>query len=695
MKIPLKQVLVVNFILALLIFSIGFMLSYGLDRLRVKEIITTIEDHELFRTSYILQDSFSSYSGNSNCEILNSSINTLKKETRDVGVKLSRYGEKAIFSKLDFDYLKRKYFLLELKMLALTNEFKKKCNPEITTIVFFYKIDDTLSLRQGSVLNDIDEKNPGKFIILSLDINYKDDPIIPLLVKKYEVNKAPTIIVNGNVKIEGFAASEQIKEAKTTQKNITKGIDFNYVSKAAGINSETTAALLLDQISKTTSNFAIGDAYLAAGRMTKNQSMICKSVGFFENVSNNNLEEKALAYETIASLNCGKNSSKYYLKAAVLWDMLNNTFRRDVDLALGLGRNPEFKSKSISINSSLKVPNDVSTITIGKSKVIIDSDDIILTQTDRVRRDWLSGQLAQSPFGNEILNVFSERLNYPENELRSDIGWHEGGRIKQILENTDAKLLVATGTLLKKINGSWYAPNEEGVFMFDVPLDKVSYPTTRFLRDDLAVQIDTHGVNMLVDQAIKSNASVIIGCCDNIGKIKAAVYLESKGKKVICLTDKELPLALGRGRGDILGSPPIKFENKTAILGAQQIVFSLKEPIIFTNYSKGKYALWYYETPAKYFKELEKYVKLNAYEVKLDDFGQMYKAVREAKIKGAKVIAARIFNYDDYATLKEWLEEKRDHRLIMFHSVSYPYGYLLFNEFKNQTSFDDPIVVFS
>ena len=38
--------------------------------------------------------------------------------------------------------------------------------------------------------------------------------------------------------------------------------------------------------------------------------------------------------------------------------------------------------------------------------------------------------------------------------------------------------------------------------MFEVPLDKVLYPTTRFFSDDLAVIMDTHGVNMLVEQAI-------------------------------------------------------------------------------------------------------------------------------------------------------------------------------------------------
>jgi hypothetical protein len=60
----------------------------------------------------------------------------------------------------------------------------------------------------------------------------------------------------------------------------------------------------------------------------------------------------------------------------------------------------------------------------------------------------------------------------------------------------------------------------------------------------------------------------------------------------------------------------------------------------------------------------------------------------------ANVIAARVFNSNDYESLKRWLYQSSKRKVILFHSSSYPYGYLLFKEFPEQTTFDDPNPVF-
>ena len=76
----------------------------------------------------------------------------------------------------------------------------------------------------------------------------------------------------------------------------------------------------------------------------------------------------------------------------------------------------------------------------------------------------------------------------------------------------------------------------------------------------------------------------------------------------------------------------------------------------------------------------------------IDAFNQTDKVYAKAREINANIIASRVFNSYDYNQAKEWLEESEEHKLILFHSTSYPYGVLISQEFPEQTGFDDPNV---
>ncbi|RMD58093.1 hypothetical protein D6825_02020, partial [Candidatus Woesearchaeota archaeon] len=300
-------------------------------------------------------------------------------------------------------------------------------------------------------------------------------------------------------------------------------------------------------------------------------------------------------------------------------------------------------------------------------------------------------QLA-SYWGPEILVSFSERLSYSPVDLREDVGWHEGGRVRDLLR-INISHAPAVGTLAARMNGRWFAVDDKGVFRFEVPIDKVSYPTARFLRRDLAVLMDTHGVNMLVEQSLRNNVSLVVSDCDHPGKVYAAKYLSDRGVDVACFPDKYVFLALGHNLS-LVGSPPLIVRNDSAVIGGRGVYLQAGDSVVVTNATDEKYALWYYQTPASYFDALMHSLPLNATFVELNDFDQMGRVVREARKRGVDFIATRVFSRSDYDVLKGWLSENASRKAILFHSASYPYGQLLFREFVNQTSFDDPNPVF-
>lgn len=449
-----------------------------------------------------------------------------------------------------------------------------------------------------------------------------------------------------------------------------RGYNFSYVPAVYGVTLDYTNA---------SSDFAKGDAALIEARINGTDPRI--AIPYYKKaVRNATLEEQALLYETIASIS---GNRWYYWRSHRIWKRLGNEFRAEMDWNLFLGRDPPYQFNDYDVQEPyLATPKGTTTVTIGESYFTMNESDVLVSQVDRVTRDWLSSQL-QDPTAETLLTVFSEGYDV------EGIGWHEGGRITQYHELLNFTHIPVTGTIVRQINGTWYAPNENGTFMFEVPVDKIQYPTTRFFHENLAMIIDTHGVNMLVEQALRNNATVVMGCCDHIGKVKAALYLNERGVKVICNTDKYLPRALGKTNLTI-GSAPFHFIGNEILFGYQPVTINISEPIIVLNATE-EYGISYYATPTIYFLTLKEKTTLpfDLRFVTIDDYGQMDTVVEAAHRKNAHVIAVRVYTEDDYRVISEWLEESPENRVILFHSEAYPYGYLLLRVYPLQVTFGD------
>ncbi len=702
-----KTILFRSLLLTILIFAAGILINHIFDAFRISIIEDVMIAHEIDSEAYRVETFFTETFGGEQCEIMVSRIADLKNEIRKVGEDLNSYSRFSFFRRTDYDYLKRKYFLLELRFLALIERLNKECDKPYLPIIFFYEIDQDESERQGFILQDLSKDNDQQLVVLTLDKDYKDEPLVNLLAENYNVTSAPTLIVDGKVQtglVYTGVLNATIQKFLRRPDPYAQDINFLITPEAASI----PFPVIVSELEKTAYNesadpFARGDALLAIGRLTKNDTLICESLVYYDQINSTNHEEMALVYETSASLGCGRNRAAFLRAAADEWKQAGNIHRAQLLSDLSQGKRPrlKFDKKATTANDtvitgykSAIVPalkkTGANAVIIGKTTITLDAESILVSQDDRVYRDWLSGQIA-NPYGPEILTTFSERLTYNQSELRADIGWHEGGRIKE-LGKTGLKHYVATGTLAARNGNRWFAVDDNGTFRFEVPIDKISYPTTRFLRRDMAVVIDTHGINMLVEQAVRNNATAVVACCDHPGKIYAAKYLSDKNISIICYPDKYDYLALGHNLS-MIGSPPQTIGAR-AVIGNRPMKITLKDRIVAVNATDNAYALWYYQTPASYFEALATAIPLNVTYFSLSDFGQMNKATQKARETNANILATRVFNSDDYAAVKKWLDEDENRKVILFHSAPYPYGQKIFREYPTRSSFDDPNPVF-
>jgi len=216
-----------------------------------------------------------------------------------------------------------------------------------------------------------------------------------------------------------------------------------------------------------------------------------------------------------------------------------------------------------------------------------------------------------------------------------------------------------------------------------------NYPTNIITNENMVFINDTHGISALAWDS--SDVDLVVGCGDYEGKIEAAYYLAAKGIHVYMPTDRFLAGLIGtQTKGLIIGSAPVKRTINGAVIGDQPITIDTDETVIVST-STGGYPLQYYDTPYRYFKELENYIDkpMHIIAVPVSEYGKASTIVDEARKRKAKLIGIRVWGKEEHDAVSAWLKEDKNNRAILFHSAVYPEGYRLFFEFPQQTTFGD------
>lgn len=288
------------------------------------------------------------------------------------------------------------------------------------------------------------------------------------------------------------------------------------------------------------------------------------------------------------------------------------------------------------------------------------------------------------------------------NDSTQLVPYMEGARARELMNWSQAQVVPLTpGIAIQKSNGEYYASDGFGGYPFMVFRDKIAYPTVTFRdngKDHFAIIPDTHGFNSVVKPALELNQQkkldLVIACMDSPDKAAAALFLASHGISCYAPCDRFTNVLMGYKErygtnAVILGSAPIQKTPWGAIIGRQPVIFDLKEPIV-AQFTDKLYPDQYCDAPSRYLRELQKVysVNLNLTEVAAN-VGETQLLVKEAERIQADVIAARVYNQEDYLPLKIWLESNDKHRLILLHSAVYEFGIKLFREFPSRTTFGD------
>ena len=136
----------------------------------------------------------------------------LSKELGSLGEKLDYAESQTELNTEDLNYLKRSYFLLEIKDYLLMKRLTEKCGIKPTFILYFYSTEDICQdcERMGYVLTALRDKYPD-LRVYSFDYHF-DVGAINTLVSIYKVKpELPAIIINRET-IYSFHSVEDLEK---------------------------------------------------------------------------------------------------------------------------------------------------------------------------------------------------------------------------------------------------------------------------------------------------------------------------------------------------------------------------------------------------------------------------------------------------------------------------------------------------
>jgi hypothetical protein len=484
------------------------------------------------------------------------------------------------------------------------------------------------------------------------------------------------VVADNNIHINGLLTGE------------AGSLCYSCFFRSAGIIPNKKLVPYFQSVSSSKDPLISGDARFIVWRATEKED--CGALDAYRAVGG--AAERRLAANAdigFSAWECNRSGSDALKQASIFAARLG---RKSEARALNEISAGKFRPKfgDTNIETLLVVPTDAHTMVLGESTILLTAGMRIGTQVERVYRDWLGEE-----FGGEGSFTWDVSMSPTAVPVVRDPGnraYHEGALVEEIQRVADVNVVPLFGTLIARNpaapdpdgEGQWYAPDEQGVFRFKVLIDKVQYPTTH-TSGDVGWITDTHGISAIVSQALEYKSQLVIGCGDYEGKVKAAYYLARHGVNVVFPGDRFEHMLIGyKGKGVLMGTAPVKRVGGAAVLGHQPVKFSLSELIVAEDTS-ARYPTQYYDTPARYFRQLSKFVPLNVVYMNVDDENQLNRVLDRA----ASVVAVRIKTDKEDGLLRWWLLKSAKNRAILFHSGLYPYAQGLFRDFPTQVTFGD------
>jgi hypothetical protein len=202
-------------IITIIVFNLGIFMGYMLESSRINKVSDWYSNSERNLLDQKVQERiFETVS--LDCDNLVEENIKFADRIYEDALKIDRY-EKASRINKEIIQLHKRYDLMRTLLWMNSIRIKEKCNSNYSNIVYFYKYNEPTLEQEAKqrffskLLEELKMRYGNKIILIPIAAD-NDLPSIELLIKEYEIDKLPVLLINENIKITELNSMEDVEK---------------------------------------------------------------------------------------------------------------------------------------------------------------------------------------------------------------------------------------------------------------------------------------------------------------------------------------------------------------------------------------------------------------------------------------------------------------------------------------------------
>ena len=192
-------------LLLVIVFSIGIIVGRSASNPELSEVNAFVKQSELTTESYLIEQEL--LAGlEKNCDLARLRLTGLSSELWQLGKLLGTATAKQDLGEENYDFLKRKFHLMQIKTYTLFHRLRQDCAVNAPVVLYYYSQHDPQSLEQGAILDTLVRDQDVK--VFAIELNYSQE--LKFLEDYYDIERTPALVVNFETVRQGLTTRDDL-----------------------------------------------------------------------------------------------------------------------------------------------------------------------------------------------------------------------------------------------------------------------------------------------------------------------------------------------------------------------------------------------------------------------------------------------------------------------------------------------------
>ncbi len=192
-------------LLLVIVFSIGIIVGRSASNPELSEVNAFVKQSELTTESYLIEQEL--LAGlEKNCDLARLRLTGLSSELWQLGKLLGTATAKQDLGEENYDFLKRKFHLMQIKTYTLFHRLRQDCAVNAPVVLYYYSQHDPQSLEQGAILDTLVRDQDVK--VFAIELNYSQE--LKFLEEYYDIERTPALVVNFETVRQGLTTRDDL-----------------------------------------------------------------------------------------------------------------------------------------------------------------------------------------------------------------------------------------------------------------------------------------------------------------------------------------------------------------------------------------------------------------------------------------------------------------------------------------------------